>query len=148
MRGRDRVASILKYFGVKPEHLRQSRRSRLLQDRKDKSLQTLAPGDEEDEFYSMTILAMLLCICKGLQPRVESSGDKPDHDSRGAHLALLRGLLQWPLRHTPSWGTSIDGMDFLIEDGELDLKLLREEGAGREKLSRFLFFWSSTHHLV
>ena len=96
----------------------------------------------------MTIVAMLLCICRLLQPRDEPSGAKPDPDPDAGHLASLRGLLQWPLRNTPSWGISIEGVDFFIEDGELDLKMVREGGGGHGNSRRFLLFLSSVHYPV
>lgn len=147
VRVRGRILTVLEYYGVQPGHVRQSFRSRKQQDAIDKVATTLAPGEQEDEFYSITILAMLLSICRLLPSNCSSSGAKPDPDPDAPYIALLRGLLQWPLRDVPTWGFSMDGLDFFIENGELDLKMLRNNSAHRNA-TRFLFFWSSVHYPV
>ena len=111
---RNRILTVLKYFGVQPGHVRQSVHSRLKQDSNDKVSRALAPGTQEDEYYSITFLAMLLCICRLLQSNCTSSGAKPDPDPDAAYIALLRGLLQWPLWDVPTRGFSMDGLDFFI----------------------------------
>ena len=141
---RNRILTVLKYFGVQPGHLRHSFRSRQQQDSNDKISRALAPGTQEDEYYSITIVAMLLCICKLLQSNCTSSGAKPDPDPDAAYIALLGGLLQWPLRDVLTWGFSMDGVDFFIENGELDLKMQRNNGLNGNA-TRFLFFWSTVH---
>jgi len=42
------------------------------------------------------------------------------------------------LREVPTWGFSMDGVDFFIENGELDLKMLRNNGLNGNATS-FLF---------
>ena len=116
---RNRISTFLKYFGVQPGHLRDSIRSRQKQDYSDNLARSIAPGREEDEFYSISIKAMLLCICKLFQSNCTPSGAKPDPDPDAAYFALLRGLLQWPLRDTPTWGFSMDGMEFSLRTASL-----------------------------
>ena len=142
-----RILTVLKYYGVQPGHVRQSYHSRRKQDAIDKVATTFVPGEQEDEFYSITILAMLLSTCRFLPSNGPSSGAKPDPDRDAPYIALLRGLLQWPLRDVPTWGFSMDGVDFFIENGELDLKMLRNNGLNGNA-TRFLFFWSSVHRPV
>ena len=116
---RNRISTSLKYFGVQPGHLRQSLRSRQRLDYNDNLARSLGPGTEEDEFYSISIKAMLLCICKLLQSNCTPSGAKLDPDPDAAYFALLRGLLQWPLRDVPTWGFSMDGVDFSLRTASL-----------------------------
>ena len=93
---RNRISTFLKYFGVQPGHLRDSIRSRQKQDYSDNLARSIAPGREEDEFYSISIKAMLLCICKLFQSNCTPSGAKPDPDPDAAYLALLRGSCSGP----------------------------------------------------
>ena len=117
-----RIEVILEYFGVKPEHLRNSAKSNM---QKISTAGHVQDVSTQDEYYSVTVVAMLLVICKLLNSATEGQDDGDDVDMGGASLELLRGLLMWPLRSTPTWGITVEGVDFLIQDGKLDLKMLR-----------------------
>ena len=119
----ERIATLLDYFGVKPDHLHGSSKSSAAL--KSHNPSYIRDGATDDEFFSVTVVAMLLCICKFCPSGDEDQGDGHDKEHNGAPLALLRALLTWPLQSTPMWGITIEGIDFFIEDGKLDLKMLR-----------------------
>ena len=111
-----RIAVLLEYFGVKPDHLHSSSKSGTQQRSTSGYIQDVAT---EEEYYSVTVVAMLLCICKLFHPATEDRDDGNDVDMGEASLELLRGLLMWPLQSTPTWGIIVEGIDFLIQDGKL-----------------------------
>ena len=117
-----RIESILEYFGVKPEHLHNSAKSNMQHISTAGHVQNFST---QDEYYSVTVVAMLLIICKLFHSEPEGEDDGDDVDMGKAFSDLLRGLLMWPLRSTPTWGMTVEGIDFLIQDGKLDLKMLR-----------------------
>ena len=119
----ERIATLLNYFGVKPDHLHASSKSSSAFKSYNPSF--IKDAATEEEFFSVTVVAMILCICKTCPSGDEDQGDGHDKDNNDAPLALLRALLTWPLQSTPMWGITIEGIDFLIEDGKLDLKMLR-----------------------
>ena len=94
----ERIAFLLEYFGVKPDHLHNSQRCRSHQSSTSGYIKDDAT---EEEYYSVTVVAMLLCICKFFHSAHEG-GDGHDAENDKACLELLRGLLMWPLQSTPT----------------------------------------------
>ena len=117
-----RITNLLEYFGVRPDHLHDSHRSTSSLSKTPKFKKDDATSDE---YYSITVVGMLLCICKFFHCGWDDRDDGHDEEKRRGWSELLQGLLMWPLRCTSIWGISIEGIDFVIEDGELDLKMLR-----------------------
>ena len=68
-----RIEYLLEYFGVKPDHLHaSSHRSSTCQSENSSYIKDVAT---EEEYYSVTVVAMLLCMCKFFLPdtRIEAT---------------------------------------------------------------------------
>ena len=63
----DRIAVLLEYFGVRPDHLHESHRSSSSVSSTPKFMNDDATSDE---YYTITVVTMLLCICKFFSFRV------------------------------------------------------------------------------
>jgi hypothetical protein len=135
-----RIKTSLAVFGVQPDHVRVSNHCRKKQDHFDNMVSPLQHEDVDDT-YSVSVLGAILFLCKELAYASFTIGDKPGPVSEASLWALLRGLLRWPLRATPSWGLTIASVDIFVHEHMIDLSLAREVGGqkGGHKLRRYLF---------
>jgi hypothetical protein len=120
-----RVNTALKWFGVEPEHVNESRQASRLKSGAGASCRFHEDTDT-DEGYSITVFgALLWCLKEGVKART-LNGDQPDE--QGLHAAIksvLVGLCDWPLQAKKDWSFDFEGLRVFVADLKLDVAELR-----------------------